>query len=87
MVAEAASGKSKHQELQAQARAAAKARRAAELKEKHSKGHKDTKLPASPSDTTAATPEAQATTPVATDAGDPPVRVLNEDSDNPTVKA
>ncbi|KAI0339673.1 DnaJ-domain-containing protein [Trametopsis cervina] len=76
MVAEAASGRSKHQELQAQAKAAAKARRAAEQpKDRHSKiaGGKETKSPP---------PEA-----ASSEGADPPVRVLNEDSDNPTVKA
>lgn len=75
MVAEAASGRSKHQELQAQAKAAAKARRAAEPKDRQSKiaGGKETKSPP---------PEA-----ANAESADPPVRVLNEDSDNPTVKA
>ena len=78
MVAEAASGKSKHQELQAQAKAAAKARRTAELKDKHAKGAH------------AAGKEAGTKSPPAepsTEAADPPVTVLNENSDHPTVKA
>lgn len=83
MVAEAASGKSKHQELQAQARAAAKARKAAELKDKHAKGAKEIKSPAeSTADVTHAEKQ-----PTATDNGDPPVTVINEGTDHPTVKA
>lgn len=87
MVAEAASGKSKHQELQAQAKAAAKARRAAELaasggKEKkahhHKPGDRGSKVSES---TTAKGVEGELP------AGDPPVQVLNEDTDHPTVKA
>lgn len=72
MVAEAASGKSKHHEVQAQAKAAAKARRAAELA---ANGGKEKK------------PHVKASESKPVDAGDPPVRVLNEDSDHPTVKA
>ena len=86
MVAEAAAGKSKHQELQAQAKAAAKARRLAELKDKHGKPvSKESKSPTSPVDGPAATTPEKQTSP--TDAGDPPVVVLNEGTDHPTVKA
>jgi len=86
MVAEAASGKSKHQELQAQAKAAARARRAAELKEKHGKaihGNKETKTPSEAAGAST-TPEPNHT---ATDAGTTPVIVLNENTVHPTVKA
>ena len=85
MVAEAASGKSKHQELQAQAKAAAKARRAAELaangkdrKAHHGKaGDRDSK----------GSDGGKVVEPKPADAADPPVQVLNADTDHPTVKA
>ncbi|KAI0682116.1 X-domain of DnaJ-containing-domain-containing protein [Cytidiella melzeri] len=87
MVAEAASGKSKHQELQAQAKAAAKARKAAELRDKQPKvaaspSGKEGKPSTAASDAAAADHKAPSET-----AADPPVTVLDENSDHPTVRA